>query len=47
MMRLAPVAGIPDILNKLDVVYGTVERGEALLGDFYAASQGKHEDVVA
>jgi hypothetical protein len=47
LMRLGPLADIPDILNKLDVIYGIVERGEALLGDFYAATQGDDEDVVA
>jgi hypothetical protein len=46
VMRLGPNAGIPDILHKLDVVYGTVERGEVLLGDFYAATQSETEDVV-
>lgn len=44
--RLGPDAGIGDIVDKLQGVYGTVERGEALLGEFYGATQKEDEDVA-
>ena len=47
VMRLGPLASVQDILHKLDGIYGIVERGETLLGDFYSATQGDEEDVVA
>lgn len=45
--RLGADASIQEILGKLDTVYGTVECGESLLAEFYAASQDKKEDVAA
>ena len=45
--RLGPDASIQEILSKLSTVYGTVESGEALLAEFYAATQDKKECVGA
>ncbi len=45
--RLGADASIKEILGKLDTVYGTVESGESLLAEFYAATQDKKEDVAA
>lgn len=45
-MRLGPNAPVTRLLEKLEGVYGTVERGESLLADFYSAQQGDEESVV-
>ncbi|XP_048240819.1 uncharacterized protein LOC125374101 [Haliotis rufescens] len=45
-MRLGSKASIQDLLNKLYSIYGTVQRREALLAQFYSASQGEVEDVA-
>lgn len=47
VMRLGPEADLKRILDKLEVVYGVVDVGESLLSEFYAAKQGKKEDVAA
>lgn len=46
-MHLGPTANSTDILKKLEGVYGSVEVGQALLSEFYAARQKKGEDVVS
>lgn len=46
-MHLGPTADSTDILGKLDGVYGSVEVGQALLSEFYAARQRKNEEVVS
>ncbi len=46
-MHLGPTADSEDILGKLEGVYGSVEVGQALLSEFYAARQKKGEDVVS
>ena len=45
-MRLGANAEVTKLLEKLEGVYGTVERGESLLADFYSAQQGVDESVV-
>lgn len=45
--RLGPDASTQQILKKLCTVYGTVESGESLLAEFYAATQDKKECVGA
>ncbi|XP_067654078.1 uncharacterized protein [Haliotis asinina] len=45
-MRLGSKASTQDLLNKLYSIYGTVQRKEALLAQFYSASQGETEDVA-
>lgn len=46
-MHLGPLADSSEILRKLEGVYGSVEVGQALLSEFYAARQKKDEDVVS
>lgn len=46
-MHLGPTANSTDILKKLEGVYGSVEVGQTLLSEFYAARQKKGEDVVS
>ena len=45
-MRLGPNVSVTTLMTKFEGVFGTVERGESLLAEFYSASQGEHEDVV-
>ncbi len=45
-MRLGVDADLDTILHKLDGVYGMVEAVETLIAEFYAAQQGKDEDVA-
>lgn len=47
VMRLGPEADLEQILGKLEVVFGVVDVGETLLSEFYAAKQGKMEDVAS
>jgi len=44
VMRLDLTATAHDIVGQLDGVYGTIEPGEALLGEFYSAHQLEDED---
>ena len=44
-MRMGPKATLEQLLDKLEGVYGTVELGENLLSEFYAAHQKPAEDV--
>ncbi|XP_041360541.1 uncharacterized protein LOC121376829 [Gigantopelta aegis] len=46
-MRLGPKASTKDILAKLGSIFGTVQRREALMAQFYGASQGAEEDISA
>lgn len=45
-MHLGPSASVPDILRKLDSIYGGVENKEDLLGQFYRAKQSDGESVT-
>lgn len=45
-MRLGTSADLDTILHKLDGVYGMVEAAETLISEFYAAQQGKDEEVA-
>ena len=46
-MRLGPEATITQILEKMESVFGTAERGEKIIQEFYSASQGKGEDSMS
>ena len=45
-MHLGPQASIPEILHKLDSVFGDVEKKEDLLAEFYRARQKDDENVT-
>ena len=45
-MHLGPAATIPEILHKLDSIYGDVEGKEDLLAEFYRARQDDDETVT-
>ncbi|KAK3082399.1 hypothetical protein FSP39_014224 [Pinctada imbricata] len=46
-MRLGPEATVSQILEKMESVFGTVERGETIMQEFYSAIQGKNEDCMS
>ena len=46
-MRLGPEAKISEIMEKMESVFGTVERGETTMEEFYSANQKKSEDSMA
>ena len=46
VMRLGPEATIAEMLDKMESVFGTVERGESIMQDFYSATQRKGEDTM-
>ena len=46
-MRLGPEADVQETIDKMESVFGTVERGETILEEFYSASQKKDEDSMA
>ncbi|XP_046566334.1 uncharacterized protein LOC124274986 [Haliotis rubra] len=46
-MCLGPKATIQDLLRKLQSIYGTVQRKEALMAQFYSAAQRDEEDVAS
>ena len=45
-MRMGPGADIHLLLEKLKGLYGVVEHGESILSEFYAAQQGRNEDIA-
>ena len=47
VMHLGPTASIPEILYKLDSIYGDVEKKVDLLGDFFNARQREDENVTS
>ena len=47
VMRLGPEATIQEMLEKMESVFGTVERGESIMQEFYSATQKKGEDTMA
>ena len=46
VMRCGDGADVDQILDRLDAVYGIVDTGETFLAQFYAARQGKEENVT-
>ena len=40
-MRLGPDANIKQLMEKMESVFGTVERGESIIEEFYSATQRK------
>ena len=46
-MRLGPEANVDDILDKMESVFGSLERGEKVLEEFYSSTQRKDEDSMA
>ena len=46
-MRLGPEAKVDDILDKMESVFGSLERGEKVLEEFYSSTQRKDEDSMA
>ena len=46
VMHLGPKASLPEIIHKLDSIYGDVEKKEDLLAQFYRARQGDDECVT-
>ncbi|KAK3097682.1 hypothetical protein FSP39_012084 [Pinctada imbricata] len=46
-MRLGPQAKVQEILDKMHSIFGTVERGETILEEFYSATQKKDETSMA
>jgi hypothetical protein len=45
LKRMKVGSSVREILDKFDGIYGFVEAGEETLAEFYAAKQGKDEDV--
>ena len=46
-MHLGPKDSIPEIFDKLDSIYGNVEKSVDLLGEFFNARQREDENVTA
>lgn len=46
-MHLGPKSSLPEILDKLDSIYGDVEKKADLLGDFFNARQREDENVTS
>ena len=46
-MRLGPEASVAKILDKIESVFGTIERGETIMEQFYSARQEKGEDSMS
>ena len=46
-MRLGPDASLTEILDKMESIHGTVDRGESLLTQFYSATQQINEDTTS
>ena len=46
-LRLGPGRTVQHLLEKLKGIYGVVEHGESILSEFYAAQQGRDEDVAS
>ena len=46
-MRLGPEANVSQILDKMESVFGTIERGETIMEQFYSARQEKGEDSMS
>lgn len=46
-MRLGADATLSQILEKMESIHGTVERGESLLTHFYSATQKSDEDTTS
>jgi hypothetical protein len=46
-MRLGPTASLKELVDKLESVFGTVQGQEAVMAEFYNASQRVDEDVAA
>ena len=46
-MRLGPEVSVQQILDKLETIYGTVEAGDMLHSQFYAAQLQTGESTVA
>lgn len=46
-MRLGPGATVTQILDKMESVFGTIERGETIMEQFYSARQEKGEDSMS
>lgn len=44
-MCLGPSAGIDELLSKLESIFGSVDRGQSLLANFYSARQEEAEEV--
>ena len=44
-MRLGPEANVSQILDKMESVFGTIERGETIMEQFYSARQEKGEEL--
>ncbi|OWF53814.1 Paraneoplastic antigen Ma2 [Mizuhopecten yessoensis] len=47
VMHLGLRVSVRDILTKMDSIFGTVEKGEALLAQFYSARQKEGEDAAS
>ena len=45
-MRLGPDANIKQLMEKMESVFGTVERGESIIEEFYSATQRKSENTM-
>jgi hypothetical protein len=46
-MRMGPMASLKELLDKLESVFGAVQGSEAVMAEFYTASQSADEDVAA
>ena len=46
IMRLGPEASVKDILEKMESIFGSIERGESVMQEFYSATQGLTEDSM-
>ena len=46
IMRLGPDAKVADIIQRMDDIFGSIEREESIMEQFYSASQRKDEDSM-
>ena len=46
IMRLGPDAKVADIIQRMDDIFGSIEREESIMEQFYSASQKKDEDSM-
>ncbi|KAK3108457.1 hypothetical protein FSP39_008288 [Pinctada imbricata] len=45
-MRLGPEAKVPALLEEMESIFGSIEKGESIMQEFYSASQRQSEDSM-
>ena len=46
VMRLGSEASLKEVLDKMESIFGSIERGESVMQEFYSAAQGPSEDSM-